>query len=79
METASKQEYAGVKLTLDNCLIPEEIIASTPSSKDGLDATTEENLRLSGCECIQIAGIMLRLPQVCKVCIAIKKCGNSFN
>uniref|UniRef100_H2Z208 Cyclin-L1 n=1 Tax=Ciona savignyi TaxID=51511 RepID=H2Z208_CIOSA len=59
-----QQEYAGVKLTLENCLFPAEKIESTPSNADGLSASTEEDLRLLGCEYIQEAGIMLRVPQV---------------
>nr|XP_002128551.1 cyclin-L1-like [Ciona intestinalis] len=59
-----QQEYAGVKLTLENCLFPTEKIEHTPSSSDGLNASTEEDLRLLGCEYIQEAGIMLKVPQV---------------
>jgi len=50
--------------TLENSLIPENKIDVTPSSQDGLDHETEKDLRILGCELIQTAGILLRLPQV---------------
>ena len=59
-----KVEYAGVKLTLDNCLFPPEQLQVTPSEKEGLSTSVEEDLRYLGCEYIQIAGIMLKMPQV---------------
>jgi len=57
-------DYSGVFLTLDNVLLPEEKLSPTPSMKDGLDAETEQDLRILGCEFIQTAGILLKLPQV---------------
>ncbi|CAK8696971.1 unnamed protein product [Clavelina lepadiformis] len=65
-----KPEYAGVKLTLENCLIPPDQIAETPSQKDGLPSNVEEDLRFLGCEYIQIAGIMLKMPQMEDVAMA---------
>ncbi|XP_018080130.1 cyclin L2 L homeolog isoform X2 [Xenopus laevis] len=56
--------YSGVMISLENCLIPEERCAMTPSIVDGLDVNTETDLRCVGCELIQAAGILLRLPQV---------------
>ncbi|XP_011502061.1 PREDICTED: cyclin-L1 [Ceratosolen solmsi marchali] len=56
--------YGKILLTLQNCLLPDEKLNSTPSSIDGLDAETETDLRILGCELIQTAGILLRLPQV---------------
>ncbi|KAM4651894.1 cyclin-L2 isoform 2-T2 [Discoglossus pictus] len=56
--------YSGVMITLDNCLMPEERCAMTPSIVDGLELETETDLRCVGCELIQSAGILLRLPQV---------------
>ncbi|KAM3920873.1 cyclin-L2 isoform 1-T1 [Leptodactylus fuscus] len=56
--------YSGVLISLENCLIPEEKCALTPSIADGLDTDTETDLRCVGCELIQSAGILLRLPQV---------------
>lgn len=57
--------YSEVSLTIDNSLIPEERLSPTPSMLDGLDLQTETDLRILGCELIQSAGILLRLPQVC--------------
>lgn len=56
--------YSEVSLTIDNSLIPEEKLSPTPSMLDGLDLHTETDLRILGCELIQSAGILLRLPQV---------------
>ncbi|KYN42496.1 Cyclin-L1 [Trachymyrmex septentrionalis] len=56
--------YGKIVLTLQNCLLPEEKFNSTPSHLDGLDAETETDLRILGCELIQTAGILLKLPQV---------------
>ena len=56
--------YGKILLTLQNCLLPEEKLVSTPSHLDGLDAETETELRILGCELIQTAGILLKLPQV---------------
>lgn len=56
--------YSEVYLTIDNSVIPEERLSPTPSMLDGLDLNTETDLRILGCELIQSAGILLRLPQV---------------
>ncbi|KAM5163418.1 cyclin-L1 [Mantella aurantiaca] len=56
--------YSEVYLTIDNSIIPEERLSPTPSMLDGLDLSTETDLRVLGCELIQAAGILLRLPQV---------------
>ncbi|KAA0714677.1 Cyclin-L1 [Triplophysa tibetana] len=56
--------YSEVILTIDNSLIPDEKLSSTLSMQDGLDLETETYLRILGCELIQSAGILLRLPQV---------------
>lgn len=58
--------YGKVILTLKNKLLPEEKLSPTPSQNDGLDIETETDLRIYGCELIQTAGILLKLPQVCK-------------
>ncbi|XP_017771572.1 PREDICTED: cyclin-L1 [Nicrophorus vespilloides] len=60
----SGKAYGKIVLTLKNQLLPEEKLASTPSQIDGLDADTETDLRIYGCELIQTAGILLKLPQV---------------
>lgn len=65
--TASKPlKNSGRKiiLTLYNCLLPESAFKETPSQADGLDIETETDLRVLGCEMIQTAGILLKLPQV---------------
>lgn len=58
------KSYGKVVLTLKNQLLPDEKLAVTPSQTDGLDADTETDLRIYGCELIQTAGILLKLPQV---------------
>ncbi|KAM3877779.1 cyclin-L1-like [Diretmus argenteus] len=56
--------YSKVSLTLDYCQLPPERLQNSPSAEHGLCADTEEQLRMRGCEMIQAAGILLRLPQV---------------
>ncbi|CAH1117621.1 unnamed protein product [Phaedon cochleariae] len=56
--------YGKVELTLINQLLPEEKLSPTPSQLDGLGMDTETDLRIYGCELIQTAGILLKLPQV---------------
>lgn len=64
MKTAYPRIYNKIVLTLENSLIPESKLEQTPSRSDGLDADTEKDLRILGCELIQTAGILLKLPQV---------------
>ncbi|XP_074654059.1 cyclin-L1-like isoform X2 [Tubulanus polymorphus] len=59
-----KRDFSRVILTLDNVLIPAEKLQPTPSMNDGLDTEIEIDLRILGCELIQTAGILLKLPQV---------------
>ncbi|XP_072333947.1 cyclin-L1-like isoform X2 [Scyliorhinus torazame] len=56
--------YSSIALTLENCLISEEKLFLTASVSDGLDLEVETDLRIVGCELIQAAGILLKLPQV---------------
>lgn len=56
--------YGKIVLTLENCLLPEPKLELTPSQADGLNRDTEIDLRILGCELIQTAGILLKLPQV---------------
>ncbi|XP_071781993.1 cyclin-L2-like [Centroberyx gerrardi] len=56
--------YSEVTLTLDYCQLPPERLQRSPSAEHGLSTDTEEQLRMRGCEMIQAAGILLRLPQV---------------
>lgn len=59
-----QKSYGKIVLTLYNCLLPENVFKETPSQADGLDIETETDLRILGCELIQTAGILLKLPQV---------------
>lgn len=59
-----ERDFSSIILTLDNVLIPEDKLSPTPSMQDGLDLDTETDLRILGCELIQTAGILLKLPQV---------------
>lgn len=59
-----QKTYGKIVLTLYNCLLPEAVFKETPSQTDGLDIETETDLRILGCEMIQTAGILLKLPQV---------------
>ncbi|XP_045762291.1 cyclin-L1 [Maniola jurtina] len=59
-----QKNYGKIVLTLHNCLLPESTFKETPSQSDGLDIETETDLRILGCEMIQTAGILLKLPQV---------------
>ncbi|KAI8517304.1 Cyclin-L1 [Branchiostoma belcheri] len=57
------KEFSGVVITLENCLLPSDRLDTTPSVNDGLEHETEVDLRILGCEYIQTAGVLLRLPQ----------------
>ncbi|XP_014254063.1 cyclin-L1 isoform X2 [Cimex lectularius] len=56
--------YGKIELSLNNVLLPEERLTTTPSKLDGMDQETETDSRVLGCELIQTAGILLKLPQV---------------
>lgn len=58
------RQFGKIILTLENCLLSDNKLQETPSQQDGLDRETETDLRVLGCELIQIAGILLKLPQV---------------
>ena len=55
-----------VVLTLSNVILPREKLYPnpTPSMLDGLPWDVEYDLRLIGCELIQTACLLLKLPQV---------------
>ncbi|KAI2807444.1 Cyclin-L1 [Blomia tropicalis] len=57
-------KYGHVVVSVENPILPNEIIENTPSSLDGLDQETEHDLRITGCKLIQTSGILLRLSQV---------------
>ena len=58
------KEFSKTVLTLDNCIIPRCRLLNTPSQQDGVSRELEVDLRLVGCEYIQTAGLLLKLPQV---------------
>lgn len=60
----SPWEYCGVHLTIHNVIIPEERMFPTPSQTDDMHPDVEFDLRFIGCELIQDAGILLKMPQV---------------
>lgn len=57
-----------VQLTLDNQILPKERLIDTPSMQDGIDPETEMDLRIYGCELIQLAGVHGVLSKRSKVC-----------
>ena len=59
-------EYGSVTLTLSNVILPAEKLYPnpTPSMLEGLTWDVEYDLRLTGCELIQTASLLLKLPQV---------------
>lgn len=58
------RQFGKIILTLENCLLSDNKLQETPSQQDGLNKEVETDLRILGCELIQIAGILLKLPQV---------------
>ena len=58
------QDYGRIEIALENRVIPEEKLENTPSRKHGISEDLERDLRVVGCEYIQCAGLLLRLPQV---------------
>lgn len=60
-----KRNYGKIVLTLENAILTtEKLDINTVSQQDGLSKETEMDLRILGCELIQTAGILLKLPQV---------------
>lgn len=72
METADTKEkevlkrtFGKIILTLENAILSAEKLENpTVSQDDGLSREIELDLRILGCELIQTAGILLKLPQV---------------
>ena len=58
------KEFNRVIISLENSIIPEEALENTPSRKDGIPESLEMDLRVVGCDYIQSAGLLLKLPQV---------------
>ena len=50
--------------TLDNFYLTAEQLEDSPSRQDGVTADDEYRARVFGCELIQEAGMLLKLPQV---------------
>lgn len=65
--TFNRLKYGRVLISLENPILSRDVIENTPSVQDGLDASIENDLRLTGCRLIQVSGILLRLPQVCSI------------
>merc|ERR1711899_267213 len=61
---ASVRSYGHIRLDISNSVLPREKLVSSPSINDGLAEDTELQIRSLGCELIQLAGKLLRLPQV---------------
>ena len=59
-----KQQFGKIRLDIWNSVLPREKLAPTPSQKDGLSEDLETQIRSLGCELIQLAGKLLKLPQV---------------
>ena len=49
--------------TLDNFYVSKEDLANSPSRADGITAELERDQRIYGCELVQEACILLKLPQ----------------
>merc|ERR1719462_759189 len=57
-------KFSRVVLTITNSVLPLDKLTATPSSVHGMTPETEVDLRNTGCDLIQTAGKLLRLPQV---------------
>ena len=60
----TQQQQQIVRVSLDVQLFKPEKLYPTPSMSDSLLFDIEFDLRLTGCELIQTAGRLLKLPQV---------------
>lgn len=58
------KDFEKIHLSLEKCCVPAERILSTPSNKVGMSRELEVDLRITACEYIQAAGMLLQLPQV---------------
>lgn len=57
-------DFEKIHLNLENCVVPNDRLLNTPSAKLGMSHELEVDLRVTGCEYIQAAGMLLQLPQV---------------
>jgi cyclin L len=55
---------SGMLLSLDNPVLPAEMLLLRPSARDGLGAEDETDLRILACTFMQQAGVVLSVPQV---------------
>ncbi len=62
--TSTTLNFGRILLDISNSVLPLDKLSPTPSSKDGLSAETELEVRSLACDLVQIAGKLLRLPQV---------------
>jgi len=63
-EGGGAEKWGEVILTISNSVLPLEKLCPTPSSLDMMSQGVEDDLRNLGCNLIQTAGKLLRLPQV---------------
>jgi len=65
--TAGGKEYSygHIRLDISNSVLPlDKLNSSSPSARDGMSPETEAAIRSYSCEMIQLAGKLLKLPQV---------------
>ena len=66
--SAIRPQFGHIRLDISNSVLPFDKLGSkhipTISGKDGLDGDVEMQIRSFSCEMIQLAGKLLRLPQV---------------
>lgn len=67
MGDSDARPKVAIDIRLDEELPPYELL-DTPSRKAGLSLELEEKIRIWGCELIQVAGILLKRPQVVMAC-----------
>ena len=65
-EKDQKQQFGRILLDISNSVLPRDKLAETPSSKDGLPTESELQIRSLACDLLQIAGKLLKIPQVRK-------------
>ena len=63
-EPSQKQQFGRILLDISNSVLPRDRLAETPSSKDGLPTESEMQIRSLACDLLQIAGKLLKIPQV---------------
>ena len=58
------KDFEKIHLNTENCIVPNDRILNSPSVKQGMSRELEVDLRITACEYIQAAGLLLQLPQV---------------